>query len=89
MTTTPKHNTYLKRITDSDVSKHLNQIHNEVVELFNVNSAAVLSKGACKSMTNSVKDLEVDTMITYSSATKIIATLHHTSKVGGDILNKE
>ena len=89
MTTTPKYDTWIKRITDSDVSKRLSQIHNEVVELFNVNSAAVLSESACKSMMDSVKDFEVDTMIIYSLVTESIATLHHTSKIGEEILNKE
>ena len=40
-------------------------------------------------MMDLVKDLEVDTMIKYSSVTESIVTLHHTSKIGGDILNKE
>ena len=64
-------------------------MHNEVVELFNVNSTVDLSESARKSMMNSVKDLELDTMITYSSVTNIIVTLHHASKIRGDILNKE
>ena len=89
MSTTPKHDTWLKRITDSDVSKCLNQIHNEVVKLFSVNSAVVLSESACRFVMDLVMDLEVDTMITYLLVTKSIVTLHHTSKVGGYILNKD
>ena len=87
MSTTPKHDTWLKRITYLNVSRRLNLIHNEVVELLIVDSVVDLTESVYKSMMDSVKDLEVDMMITYSSVTNSIATLHHTSKIGGDILN--
>ena len=85
--------TWLERVKDSEVSKRLNHIHDEVVEIFKVNNDDLeddqLKESARKRMMDEVKDLPLDTMITLSPVTEGIDVLHHTSKLGGDILDKK
>lgn len=66
---------WLERIADSNVSNRLNIIHNEVEALFKVSSNDDLDKSARKKMMDSVRDIEINAMITYSSVTDSIEIL--------------
>ena len=84
-----KHTTLLERIADSEARNRLKLIHNEVVALFKVTSDDKPHESVRQKMMDSVKDLEINAMITYSSVIDSIDIPHHTNKVEGDKLEKK
>ena len=92
-TGTTKPETWLQRITESEVSQSLNRIHNEVTDLFKVKPEHLdgneLKEDIMEKLLASVVDLPLDTMATVCPVTDNIEILHHTTKLGSDILNKE
>ena len=88
-----KPKTWLQRIKDFDVSQSLNLIHNEVMNLFKVKPEHLdgndLKQDIMEMMFASVADLPLDTLATVCPVTDNIEILHHTMKLGGEILNKE
>ena len=71
----------------------MNRIHNEVTDLFKVKPEHLdgneLKEDIMEKMLVSITDLPLDTMATVCPVTDNIEILHHTTKLGGDILNKE
>ena len=74
-------------LTEESVS--LNKIHKEVVDLFKVTDANELDESSRQKMIDSAKDLPLDAFIIKSPVDESIQVLHHCSKIGGDLLNKE
>ena len=88
-----KPSTWAERISKSETSVQLNLIHNEVTELFKI-TPEMLNGGDFKEnvvdkMMTVVGDLPIDTMITSSPVSEGIDLLHHTTKLGINLLNKE
>jgi hypothetical protein len=87
-----KPTTWLERLEGDEVSVRLNRIHNEVVNQFKITQDRLdgdkLSDISIERMMTSIADLPLDAMITFCPVSDNIDVLHHTSKIGGDILNK-
>ena len=88
-----KPSTWAERISKSETSTKLNLIHSEVSELFKIApemlEGATLKEEVADKMLAAVGELPVDVMITPSPVSESIDLLHHTTKLGGDLLNKE
>ena len=88
-----KPSTWRDRIARSDESMRINLIHNEVVAMFKTSNDNVLDnkikENARKMMLDEAKDLPVDIMMFPCPVTNGMSIVHHTTKVGGTILDKE
>ena len=85
--------TWAERIEKSDVSPKLNLIHHEVTALFktapDMLENGTLKKEEVERMLTAASALPMDTMVTISPINKTIEILSHTTKLGGDLLNKK
>ena len=87
--TDTKPKTWAETFRITPESKALNKIHGKVVDLFKVTSIDALNKDSRQKMFNQVKDLQLDTMIFESPVGESLQVLHHSYKLGGDLLNKK
>lgn len=79
----------MKKVAESDESKGLDLIHTEVVELFKVKSTDEIEEKARKKMMKILTNLNKDTILLKYHVSNEMVLLHHVSKVGGDLLNKD
>ena len=75
------------RITPESTA--LNKIHGEVVDLFKVTSADQLDENPRQKMFDQAMNLQLDAMLVKSPVDDSLQVLHHSYKLGGDLLNKE
>ena len=84
-----KPKTWAETFRTTPESTALNKIHGEVVDLFKVTSADKLDENSRQKMFDQVKNLQLDAMIFKSPVDESLQVLHHSYKLGGDLLNKE
>ena len=92
-TASTKPSTWRDRIALSDESIRTNLVHNEVVAMFQTSNDNIvdgnIEESVRKTMLDGAKDLPVDIMMFPCPVSEGMNIVHHTTKVGGTILDKE